>query len=324
MVDTTTNISSDTIMDIFNTMFLFRLFQNGLLFTSIVAGFLSIVHIFRFRQRLCENAIILLVLLGTGFINMIVLAYFLQLSDRTSFVFLSRGSTPQCYDFSLPATISNSIILSAVIGSVITQNIRPAKAGKVVWCLMVGCITGGLGLICLITYNSSMTVYDDRFLTIGNINNVHLDVFWSICPNNIHESGDRLWTEYGLIYFPMVIAVFFASIDEKEGINLRALKIINTQCCVEEDEICVCSKFGPSFVAVMLYSVVLLLIVRPIHLMTSLADDGVFRDIIPSLLHSVLYCFVCSEYIGTLLSQLRPRHKSDTTSRTEQCKMLHV
>lgn len=79
------------------------------------------------------------------------------------------------------------------------------------------------------------------------------------------------------------------------------MQIIDTNCCDDETDLCVCSRLGPAFVAILAYSAVILLIGRPAMIAHAYATSGNFRDILPSLLHTVMYCFICSEYLTKAL-----------------------
>lgn len=202
--------SFETLDGLSDTMFIFRLFQNGLIFTSLVSGLISILHVIHCRKIICQNAALLLTLLVTGFCNMMVTVYMLQLSEQSSFIRIPRGSTPYCSDYFLPATFSNTIVLSALVYCIIRNNIRPTIAACVVWTLTFGCVLTGLVIVSHLSYYTTPNQVDGTFLTIGETNDIHLDVFWSVCPTNLVEDNIRLLVEYGLIYLPITIAVMIS------------------------------------------------------------------------------------------------------------------
>ncbi|XP_053407658.1 uncharacterized protein LOC128559579 [Mercenaria mercenaria] len=294
----------ETTSSLSDTMFVFELFQSGLIFSALTAGLVSICHVIYCRAIICRNSSLLLVLILTGFCHMLVCVYLLQISEQSALYEIPNGGHQRCTDYYLPATLANTIILASIVHNIIRLNVKSMVCAGIVWAVSVGSIV--VGLLCLARLHefSPPVMQQETFVSLGRSNETHLDVFWSVCKKEVYAEKIRLLAEYGLIYIPVIIIVLFAwhrSFKRNKDASLLRIRIVDTSCCDDETDLCVCSRLGPTFVAVLAYSAVILLIARPVMIMYAHATSGYFRDILPSLLHTVMYCFICSEYLSRAL-----------------------
>ena len=204
------NLRMETISGVSDTMFIFELFQSGLVFTALTAGLLCICHVIYCRAVICRNSSTLLVLILTGFCHMLVCVYLLQMSEGFAVFEIPKGGHQRCTDYYLPATLANTITLTAIVHNLITLNIKSTISAVIVWTTSVGSIITGLVSIIRLHEYSPPIMQHDTFVTIGDVNDTHLNVFWSICKKDVSAETVRILSEYGLIYTPVVIIVIFA------------------------------------------------------------------------------------------------------------------
>lgn len=210
-----------------DTMFVFKLFQCGMLFTALVAGLVSICHVLYCRARFCRNSSLILLLILTGFCHMLACVYLLQISENSASHEIPRGGNQQCMDYYLPATLANAVILAAIVHNIIKQNVTTSSLVCVVWTVSIGSIVTGLFGVARLSDLDPPALYQDTFLTVGSTNESHLEVFWSICQKDIFAEKSRLLAEYGFIYLPVIVIVIFAwnkSFRESKGIQLYATR----------------------------------------------------------------------------------------------------
>ena len=97
---------------------------------------------------------------------------------------------------------------------------------------------------------------------------------------------------------------------------LVRLKILDHGCQEKGFTSCICTRLNTAYAAILFYSFIVLFIGRPAMILHGHMTSGAFRDIFPSLLQSVAYCFFCSEYIIWCyrLNLIRPRRTSSKSS----------
>ncbi|KAH3785387.1 hypothetical protein DPMN_163475 [Dreissena polymorpha] len=83
------------------------------------------------------------------------------------------------------------------------------------------------------------------------------------------------------------------------------LDILSNRECVTISKTCDCVKLNTVLVAVLVNSAILLFIAKPGYMLYARATSGYFRDIIPTLLQTVLWTYICAEYINKVIIQRR-------------------
>lgn len=306
---TNVNLLMESIVKLGDTMFIFEVFQNGLIFAALTAGFVCIFHVMYCRAVVCRNSSLLLALLLTGLCHMLICVFLLHISEQSALIELPRGGNQACIDYYLPATIANSITLIVIVHNIIRQNVKPTILAVIVWGIAFGSIFAGLMCVVQLLGFNPPKLHQETFITVGGKNETHLDVFWSVCKKDVHAEKLRLLAEYGLIFLPITVIVLFAwyrSFKRNKEMSFLKIRIVDTDCCDNKTEVCVCSGLGPTFSAILAYSALILLIVRPVFIAHAYLTTGYYRDILPSLLHTVMYCFICSEYL-TRVFKRNPR-----------------
>lgn len=205
-------------------MFIFGLFQCGLIFAALTAGLVCICHVIYCRAIICRNSSLLLVLILTGFCHMLVCVYLLQISEQSAEVEVPRGGNQHCTDFYFSATLANTIILSAIVHNIIRQNVSSSIVASIARIVSFGSIITGLLCITRLFEYDPPELQQEALVTLGRTNESHLDVFWSVCKKDVHAEKFRLTAEYGLIYLPIAAIVMFAwykSFKKNKGIHFH-------------------------------------------------------------------------------------------------------
>lgn len=204
-----------------DTMFIFGLFQSGLIFAALTAGLVSICHVIYCRAIICRNSSLLLVLILTGFCHMLVCVYLLQISEQSAELEVPRGGYQHCTDYYLSATLANTIILSAIVHNIIKQNVSSTIFARIAWIVSFGSIIAGLLFVTRLFEYDPPKLQQEALVTLGRTNETHLDVFWSVCKKDVLAEKFRLIAEYGLIYLPIAAVVMLAlyrSFKKNKGI----------------------------------------------------------------------------------------------------------
>lgn len=286
-----------------STMFLFKLFQSGLIFTALVSGLICLTHLIYCRTTNCRNSATISAMLLVGFCHMIACVYLLEMSEESADYGAGYAENQGCVDYFIPATFSNTAVLVIIIHNIIRYNWTSKLGAVLTWTIALGSVLVGLSFILCNQNDSLVGVGQESIMTLGSKNQTHLDVFWSVCRKDLYNEKYRLVYEYGLIYFPVVIVIlsgWYQSHRETKG-SLFNLKIISNESCDCKWETCDCSNLNPALIAILIYSAVVLLLARPLEILYARSTDGYFRDVLPGLLHTVMYCFLCSEYISKIV-----------------------
>lgn len=298
-------------------MWLYKVFQNGLVFVSLVAGIAVTSHMVYCRAAKCRNWLTVFTTVVTGFFHMITCLYLLGLSELSGHSELPHGGQPDCVDYSPTANVANVIILTLVAVNVIRQNFSaPWKYSAMV--LQVLLSSTGLLILTRNSANQSSDMRQDVFIELGKREgSPHIDVFWSVCQKLVSDEKLTLFCEYGLIYIPVAVTfllVWYKTYRRTGDIALIRVKVLDANCGTEGTSFhpCICTKLNTAFVAIIFYSFIVIFIGRPAMIIYGHLTSGYYRDILPSLLQTVMYCFLCSEYIMWCyrIDKVRPGLKS--------------
>lgn len=82
--------------------------------------------------------------------------------------------------------------------------------------------------------------------------------------------------------------------------SFTKLPVLSSRDCVTKG-FCSCVRLKPALSTIVIYSGLILIIVRPLFILYAHATTGYFRDMLPSLLHTTLFCFLCFEYISKVV-----------------------
>lgn len=311
------SVSFETPAGIRETMWLYKVFQNGLVFVALVAGIFVAGHMLYCRSLRCRNWLLVFTTVVTGFFHMITCLFLLGLSEISGINELPLGGQQDCVDYSSSATVANAVVLTFVAISIIRQNSYSSLKMYCAMCLQI--ITSSIGLIVSSSYIAGRPVNMQQkvFMTLGKKDTSHIDVFWSVCQTNISEEHYRLLYEYGLIYIPVVVTVlstWYRTYRRTGDIALVRMKILDSSCQTSDfcKTPCICTKLNTAFAALLFYSFLVLFAGRPAMIIYGHMTSGFFRDILPSLLQTVMFCFISSEYIMWCyrLNFVRPRISS--------------
>ena len=203
-------IAVDNTFETQSVMWLYKVFQNGLIFVSLVAGMAVAGHMVYCRSAKCRNWLTVFTTVVTGFFHMMTCLYLLGLSELSGYSELPHGGQPDCVDYSPTASVANVVVLTLVSVNVIKQNFSSSL--KTYGAMIVQILLSATGLLVL-TRNSADRPADLRqnvFLELGKKGSPHVGVFWSVCQKLVSNEHFTLSCEYGLIYLPVAVIVLVA------------------------------------------------------------------------------------------------------------------
>ena len=187
-------------------MWLYKVFQNGLVFVSLVAGIAVTGHMVYCRAAKCRNWPTVFTTVVTGFFHMITCLYLLGLSELSGHSELPHGGRPDCVDYSPTANVANVVILTLVAVNVIKQNF--SSSWKKYSAMVVQIFLSVTGLLILTRHSAyqSSDMRQDVFIELGKREgSPHIDVFWSVCQKLVSKEIFTVSCEYGLIYCPVAV-----------------------------------------------------------------------------------------------------------------------
>ncbi|WAR21971.1 hypothetical protein MAR_015945 [Mya arenaria] len=314
--------------DLSTVMFIFKLFQSGLIFTALVAGVICVGHVVFVRRKNCRNTTTLFAVMLSGFLHMIACVCMLTISEKytTRLANLGHLSAGSCMDYSMTAALANAVVLVFIVHNIFVQNFKWSVCSCLAYAVTLGSIvTGSVFILKIVPQNSQLPVAQQSLVTLGTAGSQHVEVFWSVCQKNAHEERWALLTEYVLIYLPVIVTVLVALCINKTKqteVDTTELRILSNIECNVPGLKCDCVQLNTAMVAVLIYSAIVLLMVRPGYIMYAYATSGYFRDILPSLLQTVMFTFICSEYIGKVL--IRPQYCNNEVKSSCNCDCEHM
>ena len=102
--------------------------------------------------------------------------------------------------------------------------------------------------------------------------------------------------------------------------TLMKLPVLSSHQCVTRD-FCSCVRLKFVLSTIVIYSGVILIHVRPVFILYAHATTGYFRDILPSLLQTTMYSFLCFEYVCKVILS---KQFSESQYYTEDRKIIYV
>ena len=187
-------------------MWLYKVFQNGIVFVSLVAGIAVTGHMIYCRAGKCRNWMTVFTTVVTGFFHMITCLYLLGLSELSGQSEIPHGGRPDCVDYSPTANVANVIILTLVAVNVIKQNFSSSCMKYCAIVLQILFSAAGLFVVTHKSATQSPDMRQDVFIELGKQDDSpHIGIFWSVCERLISDEKFTLFCEYGLIYFPVTM-----------------------------------------------------------------------------------------------------------------------
>ncbi|XP_052781102.1 uncharacterized protein LOC128217770 [Mya arenaria] len=324
--DTNLHASQQT-DDLSLVMFIFQLFQSGFIFTAFVAGAICVGHLVLIRRKYCRNTTTLFAVVLSGFLHLIASVYMLTIAENYMKKRVKQGppSVGSCMDYSMTAAFANGVVLVFIVHNVYVQNFKWSMSSCLAYAGTLGCIiTGSFSIIKIVPQNSPLPVEQHSFVTLGTYGSQHFDVFLSVYQKNVYEERWSILVEYLVIYVPVmftVLAALYTNRTKQTEVTITELKILSNKECNVSGFNCNCVKLNSVMVAILLYITFVLLIVRPGYILYAHATSGYFWDILPSLLPTVIFTFICSEYIGKVL--IRSQYWNNEVKSNGYCDCKH-
>ncbi|KAH3785357.1 hypothetical protein DPMN_163444 [Dreissena polymorpha] len=295
-------------MDAVEVIFLFRLVQSGLIFMAMAASIVCLWHIIYFRRKSCANAGTIFAMVFAGFVHLIICVRMLSIAEEPV-VLPNQAPAHLCLDYTIPALYANSIVYIFILHNLIFNHAQTTVGALLIWILSIGSILTGLVLISDTSGAQTVSHLNQRnFLSLMDSPKGHIEAFVSVCEKHISSEIANVMIEYLLLYLPVVIIVTWAlarKFLQTGEVSMLKLAILSNKECVTNSQTCDCVKLNTVLVAVLVNSAILLFIAKPGYMLYAHATSGYFRDIIPSLLQTVLFTYICAEYIGKVIVQRR-------------------
>ncbi|XP_052815855.1 uncharacterized protein LOC128242656 [Mya arenaria] len=228
-------------------------------------------------------------------------------------------------DYSMTAAIANGVVLEFIVHNVYVQNFKWSMSSCLAYAGTLDCIiTGSFSVIKIVPQNSPLQVAQHSLVTLETYGSGNLDVFFSVCQKNVSEERWAIPAEYLVIYVPVMVTVLVAlyrNRTKQTEVTITELKFLSNKKCNVSVFNCNCVKLNSAMVAVLLYIIFVVLIVRPGYILYAHATSGYFWDILPSLLQTVIFTFICSEYIHKVL--IRSQYWNNEVKSNGYCDCKH-
>ena len=192
-------------------MYIYDLFQAGIVFTALIAGFICLSNLVFVTGGRCKNFDLLFSTLAVGFLHLLTCILMLKISEDSAISEIPRGGNQHCVDYFLPATISNTLVLVTISLNIIDRNMTSCIHKLFSKAVFLTCI--GTGVYLLFTDSQKLgnnQLHQEVFLTMDTKKREQINFFWSVCLNSIHGGKNRLFVEYCFIYTPVAV-VFIAA-----------------------------------------------------------------------------------------------------------------
>ncbi|KAK3599444.1 hypothetical protein CHS0354_036460 [Potamilus streckersoni] len=310
----------------FNTMHAYHVLQIIFMLLFVLAGVITGCHLIFFKAGHCKNWGILTTTLIVGLFQILICVFFLDMSERSTLNLMSLGRVQKCIDYSPTATLSNAVILFVIAVNIVLHNWDTFLKRLLLISTLLICSTSGLVILFRDMAFHPTSMQQEVFATLGYVNYTHIEIFWTVCLKEITAEYHRLLWEYILIYLPVFLiflkvwATTYSSAKRKSPL---VVQIINLTCGVsEKGKSCVCSGFNGVYFAILTYSALILFLARPGMIVYGLLQSNKFRDILPSLLNTVIFCFFSVEYIRGLFVGTIHQTEQEKESILEEHKVV--
>ncbi|XP_052818516.1 uncharacterized protein LOC128244560 [Mya arenaria] len=303
------------------------LFQSGFIFTAFVAGAICVGHLVLIRRKYCPNTTTLFAVVLSGFLHLIASVCMLTIAENYMKKRVKQGppSVGSRMDYSMTAAIANGVVLEFIVHNVYVQNFKWSMSSCLAYAGTLDCIiTGSFSVIKIVPQNSPLQVAQHSLVTLETYGSGNLDVFFSVCQKNVSEERWAIPAEYLVIYVPVMVTVLVAlyrNRTKQTEVTITELKFLSNKKCNVSVFNCNCVKLNSAMVAVLLYIIFVVLIVRPGYILYAHATSGYFWDILPSLLQTVIFTFICSEYIHKVL--IRSQYWNNEVKSNGYCDCKH-
>ncbi|KAL3864930.1 hypothetical protein ACJMK2_006573 [Sinanodonta woodiana] len=297
-------------------MHVYHVIQTFFMLLSVLAGVITGCHLIFFQAGHCKNWGLLTTTLIVGLIQILICMFFLDMSERSTLNQMSLGQVQKCIDYSPTATLSNAVIMFVIAVNIVLHNWDVFLKRLVLISTLLVCSTSGLVMLFRDMASHPTNMQQEVFATLGYVNYTQIEIFWTVCLEDIPEECCRLLYEYILIYLPVFLiclkvwAKSYSEYSNVKGESPLVFQIIDTTCGVSEKgkSSCVCARFNGVYFAILIYSALILFLARPGMIVYGLLQSNKFRDILPSLLNTVIFCLFSIEYIRGL--HVSKKHKS--------------
>ncbi|KAH3785226.1 hypothetical protein DPMN_163311 [Dreissena polymorpha] len=307
-------------MDAVDVMFLFRLVQSGLIFMAMAAGIVCLWHIFYFRRKSCANSGTSFGIVFAGFVHLIICVRMLSIAEEPV-VLPNQAPAHLCLDYTIQALYANSIVYIFILHNLIFNHAQTTVGALFIWILSIGSIYTGLVLIWDTSGAQDVAHLNQRnFLSFTDSPKGRLEAFVSVCEKHLSSEITNVMIEYLILYLPVIIIVTWAlarNFMQTREVSMLKLDILSNKECVTNSKTCDCVKLNTVLVAVLVNSAILLFLAKPGYMLYACLTSGYFRDIIPSILQTVLFTHICSQYICKVIVQRRREIQTQQVCKCE-------
>lgn len=176
------------------TFFALEMLQSVVLFGTLAAGFLVLLFLMLDN---CKHSVITVVIVTTGLVHELycasVLGYFKRLMQIESL----RPKDDGCRDFFVPTLISNVIFITIITTHVVRAG-SFIKNKSTAYNLTV--VHALLSLSLIIWQNPEKSLHQTASMNLTS----DVQVYFTVCRNNVVQNASHILMEYLLYYLPLV------------------------------------------------------------------------------------------------------------------------
>lgn len=301
------------IISIMNT---FGLIQGFIVIFSLVAGATILLKVMFIR---CKNFSTIFLVTLSGFFHCFYCVVILNYVKQS----LNGDCHHGCLDFYPVSILSNAIIFLAITLSAMKTEAENTKRSHPIQKVLLTFDTI-MGTALLLYANSLEKDHleTEHKPSLDIVKSVHM--YFTVCEKDIHKVSYIFAIEYILFYAPLIwilVNILRQNYLRDEDFRMYKFQILRKCCHDYENDDCRCNLFNTLFQAILFYNGVCLLVIRPIFIFYSLADNSLYRDILPSLTNTVMFVLLCIEYLtAELKSHIRPSKTSLDKIETKDLK----
>ncbi|KAK3096104.1 hypothetical protein FSP39_023277 [Pinctada imbricata] len=272
--------------------FSFECAQSVVLFVTLGSGFLSLLLL---QIERCKHSIALTLLVTTGLLHELYCVSVLSGLKELAFLHKLNTEADGCKNLYLPSLLCNLVTILVFSWSIIEHNFKNTTRDvlKSLFPFHVFLV-----LVIFLSSNGPRTeeIHEASYTIVPERN---MSVYFTLCRINVIESFGNILAEYFFIHLPFLVLVLKAGFTSPtaNGLTFNPDMTVLPSCSDDLHSCDRCKQMNNGTITVIQYFLAAMFIIRPLMAVYSFSYNNSVMDIMPSLTNTVLYSFICIEYL---------------------------
>lgn len=176
------------------TFFALEMLQSVVLFGTLAAGFLVLLFLMLDN---CKHTVITVVIVTTGLVHELYCASVLGYFKRLMQIETLRPKDDGCRDFFVPTLIANAIFVTIITTHVVRAGSFIRNKSTVYNLIVVHAL---LSISLIIWQNPEKSLHQTASMNLTS----DVQVYFTVCRNNVVQNSSHILMEYILYYLPLV------------------------------------------------------------------------------------------------------------------------